>query len=157
MGDTLNYFPPASFYFRVSIGGAKDGYDAQFQEVSGLEIEQDVEEIKEGGENDFSWRVPGRVKFNNLVLKRGMVAKDSGLVKWVNSQLIQSAHLNAAVEVKTVDVELMDEKGDPLKKWSFERAYPVKWSTSNLSSQDNSVVVETVEFAYKKFTISPSG
>ena len=150
---TSDYFPPAAFYFNVSIGGGKA--DSQFQEVSGLEIEQSIEEINEGGENDFSWRVPGRIKHNNLVLKRGMVTSGSDLMTWVNDHLVQAAHLEKAVEPKKVDVELMDEKGKAIKTWSFENAYPVKWSTSNLNSTDNSVVVETIELAYKKFTVTP--
>ncbi len=45
--------------------------DVGFQEVSGLSVSVDLETYKEGGENRFIHRLPGRTQFSDLVLKRG--------------------------------------------------------------------------------------
>lgn len=154
MADSLSYFPPAAFHFKVSVKGKGDAIDAQFQEVSGLEVEQEIEEIKEGGMNDFSWRVPGRTKYNNLVLKRGFVSEGSKLFDWVTKHLNNSAHLSSKMELHDIDVILLNEEGDDLITWNFKKAYPVKWNVSNLNSQDNSLVIESIEFVFNSFSMS---
>ena len=54
-----------------SAGGAALS-DGAFQEVSGLEVELDINEYLEGGRNDGVIRRVGRAKYVPLVLKRGM-------------------------------------------------------------------------------------
>ena len=48
-------------------------------------------------------------------------------------------------------LHLMNDKGTPAKTWNFVDAYPVKYQVSEFKSTDNSVAVETLEFAYKYF------
>ena len=45
---------------------------AEFQECSGLVMEREVEEVREGGTNDFEWLLPGQIKYPPLVLKKGI-------------------------------------------------------------------------------------
>ena len=44
---------------------------AEFSEVSGLNAEVEVLSYEEGGKNGFVHKLPGRVKFPNVTLKRG--------------------------------------------------------------------------------------
>src|SRR5690606_40614916 len=44
---------------------------AGFSEVSGLELTMAVEDYEAGGVNDAVLKFPGRVRWSNLVLKRG--------------------------------------------------------------------------------------
>lgn len=85
MANNTNYYPPVGFYFGVSIEGFNDTIDAEFQSVSGLSVDIETEEYAEGGENRFKHKLPVRTKFPNLVLKRGLVVKDSSLLKWCNN------------------------------------------------------------------------
>ena len=71
-----SYIPPCGFYFRVEfvgIDGMEDDKEQRFQEVSGLSFEVETEELKEGGENRFVYKLPKRTKYPNLVLKRGLL------------------------------------------------------------------------------------
>ena len=141
-------YPPVSFFFRVDFsgaGGAADGKEAGFQEVTGFNQELGIEEVVEGGENRFAHRLPTRAKFSNLVLKRGVLV-DSGVIKW-----IKDAIDNFVFDPVDISVFLLDEAGDPLIKWVFTKCYPVKWSTSDLKAQDNAILVETLELAYQFF------
>lgn len=140
------YYPPVGFHFKVDIPGVGAGdKDARFQEVAGLTAEMGVEELVVGGENRFTYRLPTRTKFSNLILKRGML-NDSGLIKW-----IKNAIEKMEFEPVNVSVHLLNEKHEVLTSWEFKQAYPVKWVISDFKAQENSLVVETIELAYQYF------
>lgn len=143
----MNYQPPVGFYFRVEfngIGGAgKDTVDSNFQEVTGLTAELEVEKYQEGGENGFQHPLPKPAKFPNLVLKRGLL-KDSKLITW-----LQDAIHNFKFDPQNVTVVLMNPKGEPLVSWEFVGAWPVKWDVSAFNSMDNSIVSETIELTFR--------
>lgn len=141
-------YPAVSFHFRVEfhdLEGATDN-DVRFQEVSGLDAELSTEELKEGGENRFTHRLPQPSKYSNLVLKRGLMT-DSGLIGW-----FRDAIESFVFEPRMVSVTLLDEESNALMAWNFVNAYPLKWSVSNLDANKNEVVVDTVELAYQHFT-----
>ena len=79
---TDDLYPPVSFSFSVSIDGISGANEGNFQEVSGLQAKLGTEEVKEGGENRFVLRLPTPPKYENLVLKRGMLDISSPLIAW---------------------------------------------------------------------------
>lgn len=141
-----SYHPPVGFHFKVEIQGvgSRDS-DTRFQEVSGLTAEVGTEDLQVGGENRFTYRLPTRGKYNNLVLKRGML-KDSELISWFNSA-IEDFEFKPA----DVNVYLLNEKHEVTSSWTFIQAYPVKWVISDLKAMDNSLVIETIELVYQYF------
>jgi phage tail-like protein len=140
------YYPPVGFHFEVRFFGIGEDNDSQFQEVSGLTAEIGVEELTVGGENKFTYRLPTRAKYNNLVLKRGML-KDSGLIDWFRKAIEE-------FEFKPVNlsIHLLNENHQPLTSWDFINAYPVKWTISDFKALENSLVVETIELSYQYFS-----
>ncbi|SRX73500.1 phage tail protein [Aequorivita antarctica] len=147
----MNEFAPVAFYFQLSLSDVSANEDAAFKEVSGISMEMGVEEIAEGGNNMFKHRVPTSVKFSNLVLKRGLVPKDSEIITWCNKTL--GGNLDDLVETKTIIVKLLDENGNPIKSWSFVNAWTVKWAVSDLNSGSNELIIESLEFAYSYFKV----
>lgn len=141
------YYPPAAFHFRVrfELTGETD-LDTRFQEVSGLDRELEVVNLDEGGENRFSYRLPGRAKYTNLVLKRGMVT-NSELVRW-----FKAAVDNLEIKPVGVTISLLDRDHQPVRSWKLVGAWPVKWSVSSLDAQKNGIVVDTIELAYRYYT-----
>jgi len=140
------YYPPVGFHFKVEFPGVGSGdSDTRFQEVTGLTVEIGLEELQVGGENRFSYRLPAKAKFSNLVLKRGMLT-DSGLISWFTKAIHD-------FEFKPVDVSvyLLNEKHEISSSWIFAQAYPVKWIISDFKAQENSIVVETIELCYQFF------
>jgi phage tail-like protein len=140
------YYPPVGFHFEVHFLGIGGDSDSQFQEVSGLTAEVSVEELTVGGENRFTYRLPTRAKYSNLILKRGML-KDSKLIDWFKNAIEQ-------FQFKPVDlnIHLLNEHHQPLTSWSFVKAYPVKWAISDFKALENALVVETIELSYQYFT-----
>jgi len=140
-------YPPVAFYFTLSFEG--ESGESSFKEVSGISMEMDTEEIAEGG-NSYKHRVPTSVKFSNLVLKRGLVPKDSAIVQWCSDTL--ESGLSTGITTKSITVSLLDEEANPLSTWNFQNAWPVKWSVSDFHSMNNEIAIETLEFSYSAFT-----
>ncbi len=146
-----SYYPPVGFYFIVTFTGVASGQDNAFNEVSGIKIDTDTTTIKEGGENRFEYKVPGRHKHDNLVLKRGLMLADSPIGKWCFESL--SGSFEKKLEPKQITVSLLNPNREPLMTWTFENAWPVKWELGGLNAQDNKIAIETLEFAYTYFSV----
>jgi phage tail-like protein len=122
--------------------------DIRFQKVSGLSAEVETHPVSEGGQNLYTQKLPTGVKYGNLVLERGMV---------VGSPL--NLEFNAAMSLfkfatSNVLVTLLSEDKIPLAAWLFMKAYPVKWSTSDLNaSSEPALVIDTMELAYTRMQI----
>lgn len=143
------HYPPVGFFFKVVFQGLpgsmdQDGY---FQEVSGLSRELETETIKSGGENRFSYKLPTRAQYPNLVLKRGLFT-DSAIIPWVNDAIE-----NLEIKPVTVLVKLLNEKGAPLVTYQCSNAWPQKWSISPFNAEESRIVVETMELIYHHFKI----
>ena len=130
-----------AFQFKVDLG--KPGGVAMFSECSGLEMTVRYDEIKEGGNNAFVHRLPGRVEYGNLVLRRGYI-EDSEFFDWC------SAALRGSVQRRLVTVSLVAlDTGAAVFSWTFVDAYPVKWSGPSLRATDNAMAVEALELAHR--------
>jgi phage tail-like protein len=149
------YIPPGGFHFRVSFSGVS-GMDSdeqqRFQDVSGLSFEIETEAFTEGGENRFEYKFPKRVKYPNLVLKRGMIT-NKVLINWIKDAMNGFFWASPIPFFQPADImiTLMDDAGEPTAVWNVLQAYPVKWSMSDLNANGNNVVVETIELAYQYF------
>jgi phage tail-like protein len=142
---TGDFYPPAGFSFRVEVDGIKGANEGSFQEVSGLNVKITPKDVEEGGENRFVHRFPTPPKYDNLVLKRGMLV-GSALTTWARKSL-----LSFTFTPKIVNLSLLDEKGDPLSTWRFINAYPVALKISDFKAQENAIVVETFELCFDYF------
>lgn len=149
------YYPPGAFYFTVTILGSGTALsvltdiDASFQEVTGIQAEFGVEEVAEGGENRFVHRLPLPAKYPNLVLKRGVVTKDSFLAEWFGQTV--GSGLSLPILTQNLLVTLLSPDGLPAIVWLFVNAWPVRWEVGALDAQRNEILVETLELAYNYF------
>jgi phage tail-like protein len=142
-----DYYPPWGFYYRVEFGVSQDKNDVRFQSVSGLSVEYDVEEYREGGENRFTHKLPARTKYTDMVLKRGMLT-DSAVIAWC-----LGAFRDRIFVPTDVNVVLMNEKSEPLRVWKVAHAVPRKWTVSDFNANENAIVIETLELTYRYFTV----
>ncbi|NTE05719.1 phage tail protein [Agrobacterium tumefaciens] len=140
----------AGFYFELSFKGE----DAAFQEVSGIAKELSVEEVVCGGENRFKYRLPTISSSQNLVLKRALIPEGSLLNDWCSSCIDDG--LANKITTQDISVSLLDATGMVYVKWTFHNAYPVKYAVSDLKSQENAIVIESIELAYTYFEIAPT-
>jgi phage tail-like protein len=142
------YYPPVAFYFSVKFTGISDDeLDTHFQSVSGLSVDVQTETIKEGGENRFEHVIPVRTKYQNLVLKRGVVT-DSKLINWC-----LKTFQNLDIKPADLTISLLNEKSNPLMTWNVVQAWPKKWTVEDLSAMESKVLIESLELQYQTFSI----
>ena len=146
------YYPPVGFHFRVQVLDlAPTNDDMRFTEVAGLSMELASEEVPEGGENRFVQKYPTRAKYPDLVLKRGLMVS-SNVAEWIR-ECVQDMRITP----KNVDITLLNEQHEPLLTWHVQKAWPTKWSVSDLNATSNSFVVETLQLSYQTFTLDRGG
>jgi phage tail-like protein len=131
-------YPLTKFHFKVDWGGTR----IFFNEVSGLTVEVDVVEYREGASPEYSpVKMPGLRKYGNITLKRGMVKADNEFFQWWNSiQLNQ-------VERRDIIISLLNESHEPVVVWKVKNAFPVKIVWSDLKSSASEVALESLEIA----------
>ncbi len=140
----METYPSPSFYFELHFKNEK----IAFKEVSGISVDFNVDEDTPT-EDHFKLSLSSGVKHGNLTLKRGMLPSNSKFFEWCNG--ILQGDLSTAIQPHDVSVALLDSSGGVLMKWTFHRAWPVKWSISDFKSEENNLIVESIELTYNYF------
>lgn len=125
--------PFSAFRFRIEVEGIIAG---GFTDVSGLSIQTEVDSIREGGVNDFEYKLPRGTKYTDITLKRGLI--DLELYNWYKDVI------NGIINRKSGAIYLLDHQGNQVMDWYFFEAYPVKWDVSSFNSTSNTVASETI-------------
>ena len=143
MADKVEWPLPVGVHFSVKLGNST----VAFSEVSGLETSIETKEVHSGGDNSTVYHLPQKVKFSDLVLKRAVLCESDPLYRWCTSSM--NSMTNAfRVTPKSIEVTLLDEKNTPLATWTFNGAYPVKWSFSTLNAMKGEIMIETLTMKY---------
>jgi len=126
--------------FYIQIEGVTQ---AMFTEISGLQIETEVFEYAEGGNNGYIHRLPGPIRIGNITLKRGIAGSDE-LFKWY-MKIIRGKKDDR----RNLSVLIYDTEGHELQRWDFIKAYPVRWVGPTLDANNSLVAIETFELAHE--------
>jgi phage tail-like protein len=140
-------YPPVGFHFLVTFELSSQTDDTRFQEVTGLDVEMEMESFIEGGQNRFTWQLPKRSRYSDITLKRGMFI-GSTIIKWCRDALE-----NFSFAPANVHISLLNENHEPVMTWYVINAIPKRWSVSGLNAQDNSIMVESITLSYQYFNI----
>jgi phage tail-like protein len=130
-------------HFVLEITGLTIG---AFREISGLQMEREILEYTEGGFNDFVHKLPGRVKYPALVLKRGVTDQDE-LMKWF-------WQTQATPQRRDVTVKLVDPATKVMRTWAFKEAYPVKWVGPSLNAGSDTAATEQLELVHSGLMVA---
>lgn len=140
----------------ISVGSGKDVIgDGGFQECSGLQIEMDIQQIHEGGRNDGVVQQVGRAKYQNLVLKRGMLYNSSDklssdLWEWLQSVLTGVRPVPRYDGLIKVFGHRSGSSGPQVvASWEFERALPAKITGPQLNAKSGDVAIEELHLAHE--------
>ncbi|OGO14515.1 MAG: phage tail protein [Chloroflexi bacterium RBG_16_48_7] len=142
--NTNRVDPYVTCQFHIEIDGIAE---AIFKECSGLEYETEVLSFEEGGVNDRVHKLPGRTKYSNLTLKKGMTQSPE-LWDWY------SKVVKGKIERKNMSVVLYETMKGEVKRWNFESAYPIKWSGPTLKADESAISIETLEIVHEGMTLS---
>jgi phage tail-like protein len=131
--------PYQVFNFLVEIEGILAG---GFSECTGLQVETEFLDYREGGLNEYVHRFAGPTKYPPLILKHGLTQID-GLWAW-HQDVIQGK-----IERRNGTIYLLDKMHIPVMWWDFKEAFPVKWTGPDLRAESGSVAIESVELSHR--------
>jgi phage tail-like protein len=137
---------PSKFW--VEINGVMEAF---FTECSGLSIQTEVMEYKEGGLNSRTHKLPVRSTFSNITLKKGMTTS-SLIYQWY----MKTVQGKPETHDFSIIVYSNSSPGKPVKRWNVSKAYPIKWSSSEFKASDGQGhLVETIELVHNGFVEVP--
>ena len=137
-------YPLPVFHFRVDWGGSNFG----FSEVSGLNMETQVIEYRDGSSPDYSTiKMPGMQKYGNLTLKRGVTAADNEFYTWWNTHQLNK------IERRDITISLLNENHEPVVVWRVRNAFPVKIDGGSLKATGNEVSIESMEISHEGISV----
>lgn len=153
MDETVELLQSFNFVVRFTGEGALGKYTGAFAECSGLEVEADIKEYLEGGYNNGVRRRVGRVKLQQLVLKRGMFAVkrgegtvDSALWDWLGDMVagrLPIPRYDGMVIVKD------RPQGREMATWHFVRGLPAKVTGPTLNAKTGEIAVEELRISHE--------
>jgi phage tail-like protein len=143
MVDTAREDPLVGYHFGVEIQGVVSGY---FQEVSGLGSENEVVESKLVNEKgvEVVLKQPGRLKWENIVLKRGIT---SNLDIWTWRKMVEDGDIAGARQ--NGSIVMFDHTLGEKARWNFENAWPVKVTGPSPKADSNEIGVEELTVAHE--------
>jgi phage tail-like protein len=127
----------------LEIDGITEG---SFREVGGLDTETEVIEHRVTGKggNIVVHKVPGALKWPNLVLKRG-ITDDRRLHDWrkkIEDGLVEANRKNGTITLYAPD-------GKVVAKYIFKKGWPCKFKGPGLDASKNELAIEELEIAHE--------
>ncbi len=137
-------YPLPKFHFLVEWGGTKIG----FTEVSGMEVETEAIEYRDGASPEYSKiKMPGMRKYSNITLKRGTFKSDNEFFDWFNKVKLNT------IERRDITISLLDEEHNPVVVWKVKNAWPSKVTSTDLKSDGNEAAIESMELVHEGLVI----
>ena len=119
-----------------------------FTEVGGLGVTIETEDLVEGGENGFIRKLPRAMRWQNIVLKRGVTDSDA-LLSWLSEFSGPGLEASGCKPVRrTVTITVYRTVGKPEHVWRLEQAMPVRWSGPRLSATARELALEELEVSH---------
>ena len=139
--------PYTSFRFSIEINGIISG---GFAECSGLQVETEIEDYREGGLNEYAHKLSKGTKYQNITLKRGITDYED-MWYW-HQAIVFGLTPIPLIGRRNVFIILKDSEGNEKWRWHIQNAFPVKWTGPELRSDSNTVAFETLELAHTGIT-----
>lgn len=135
--------PYANFNFLVQL---EDAPEAGFSEVELPEGRIEPIEYREGADRGPVRKLPGRLSFGNVVLRRGLAGGTELFAWWKAVAEGQAARRDVAIV-------LLDESRQPVATWRLRNAWPTRLAYGRLDARGNEIVIETLELAHEGFEL----
>lgn len=131
----------------VCWGVTVDDHDlGDFVTCDGLGLEVVLEQREEGGNNDFVWQLPTRVKYTNIKLSRPVGAGTGAVVEWLAGLSQRVRRTNGCISAMTADLTV-------IAAFNLTGVIPVKWTGPSLTAESPKVALETLELAHHGFRV----
>ncbi|MFC8534613.1 phage tail protein [Streptomyces sp. SID9727] len=133
-----------SVFFKLTIGGSDLG---AFHTCSGLGAEVEIEQYAEGGNNGYTWQLPGRITWTNITLTRPVTADTLKIARWLNET-------TQRVERKDGEIVALRPNLTRIVSWQIQGIVPVRWQGPSFDPASSQAAVETLEIAHEGLVTS---
>jgi phage tail-like protein len=122
-----------------------DGHDlGSWTKCEGLGVSYDVYEYKEGGNNSYVHRLPGRAKYDSIRLTRVVSSSTAAVMSWLIS-------VQQSLKYATAKISVRDAGGEEVAAWNLSGVYPSRWSGPTLDANGRGPATETLELVHNGF------
>ncbi len=128
--------------FQVTLDG--DTTLGKWTKVEGLVVEYEIQEYKEGGQNGFIHRLPGRRKYQTVKLTRPL-DQDSGKLAALVSAVAKPGTRH------TAQITALDAEGLTVSSWSLDGVMISKWTGPNFDVNGKDTAFESLELVHNGF------
>lgn len=144
--DPLSGDPLVGAHFMVEVSHSEFTVQGYFLEVGGLgsETETTDHKIMSANNQDVIRKIPGRSKWSDITLKRGMTG-NMDFYNW--RRIVETGQVNDARANMTVT--MLDQAGGIVAEWVVEQAWPSKVSGPSLKSDSNDIGVEELTIVHE--------
>ncbi len=142
--------PYNNYNYLVDLGSGDPGsVQAGFSEILLPEMSIDIVEYRSGNEPEASARkLPGRVHYGNLVLRRGVIGA-LDLYQWIDQirNGDRSAYRNVTIRLQSED------RTNIVLTWKFRKAWPARYTFSPLQAKGKDVLIECLELTFDRMDL----
>jgi len=136
--------PLVSAFFMIEFGSVKGA----FRECTGMGSENEIVEYKASGTQGkmVLRKLPGRMKWNNIVLKRG-ITDAMDLWDWrgqVEQGKVEDARKNGSITMH-------NQSGAAVARWDFVAVWPSKITGPTYNATNNEIGIEEMELAHEGY------
>lgn len=136
-------YPLPAYNYRVTVLRDGEALVLSFAEVSGLSLQYDSVTYKHGLSFAMGVKIiPGMLQPIRLTMKRGVVKNGTFLQQWIQKTYNDPFFSDAKRDIL---IDLCDESGAALIRWSVQGALPVKLDAPAFDANTNDVAIETIE------------
>lgn len=146
--------PLKAYSFVVEIEGF---VRAGFSEATGLEMDVEVVEYREGGDNATAQKSPGLASFANVILKRGQLVSntsggDDDMENWAREVHETNVYAVPLEFRRTVDIVQFHRNGSEAVRWRlFEAWLKRSKPISDLNGTANENSLEEIEVVHEGY------
>jgi phage tail-like protein len=115
---------------------------AGFSECSGLEMSLETDDYNEGGNNGTVLKFPKRMKYSEIVLKKGQTRR-TDLMDWCYG------FTQGIAQRKDGVITLQDAAQKPYMVWGFRRGLPTKYTAPTLDAAHSNVAIESITITHE--------
>ncbi len=143
MANSRSFDHRYSGRFRIEIEGVTQG---AFAACDGLEARIDVVEFADGSDL-IARKRPGRARYSNVVLKRGVVGSHE-LWNWFKTAV------DGKVERRSGSIILLNDAAEEVLRYNFFEGWPCRWKSLVLEANSAGALVEELELAVERIELA---
>ena len=133
--------PYRNYNFKVDLG-QRIG-ECYFTECTGIGVDVESIEYREGGAGHVTRSIPGRVTYSAVTLNYG-VTDSAALWEWLQ------ASVEGNVQRENVTIQMLTSDGQTGFHWNLLEAWPKAWQAAPLDALGQEIAIESLTLVYQE-------